>query len=78
MNSVLNTLSEYTYFYILKKTTLLHAVFKRFFKTFFHTFLKSLKAFSVSLIPIRLARIKVSKKTGASKHLILMKVFITL
>ena len=50
MYSVLNTLSEYTQFFISK--ALLH--------TFFYLFLKSLKAFSVSL---RLCKILNSKMT---------------
>ena len=45
MYSVLNTLLEYTYFYISKKHDSTH---------FCCLFLKSLKAFSVSLDPIEL------------------------
>ena len=42
MYSALNTLSEHTYLYILTKQALLHKLF---------SFLKSSKAFNVSLIP---------------------------
>ena len=57
MYSVLNTLSEYTYFYISKKHYFIH---------FYCFFLKSLKAFSVSLS----TTICRSYSTSVSSHII--------